>query len=264
MQVSEHLFIKKRIVPISFDNGNEVNILLVFGLNQLRVYGDKLRMFIELLSSQVQFFLPFMFRFYRHFLVQIAEKKNEGKLKCLQKSIEQRLFSLVMFLTNSGIKILNDIEFSLRTPLTLMLGPLEELISHGSISAKEELQLSMIHRNALRLLKLVNTLLDFSRIEAGRIQSRKYFQCSELIFLIVYEPCDIAAFTSDIASVFRAACEQAGISLIVKLDKTECILISLFYLFLRPRLRRQRYVGKNCFEFDFKFIQIYVPRKHYS
>jgi signal transduction histidine kinase len=58
----------------------------------------------------------------------------------------------------------------------------------------------MVHRNGLRLLKLVNTLLDFSRIETGRIQA-------------VYQPTDLATFTSELASVFRSAIERAGMRL---------------------------------------------------
>lgn len=63
-------------------------------------------------------------------------------------------------------------------------------------------QLEAVHRNSLRLLKLVNTLLDFSRIEAGRIQA-------------VYEATDLSAFTAELASVFRSAIERAGMQLIV-------------------------------------------------
>ena len=59
-------------------------------------------------------------------------------------------------------------------------------------------QLVTVRRNALRLLKLVNTLLDFSRIEAGRVQA-------------LYESTDLAGFTSEIASVFRSAMEKAGL-----------------------------------------------------
>jgi len=65
---------------------------------------------------------------------------------------------------------------------------------------KEQLQLA--HRNGLRLLKLVNTLLDFSRLEAGRVQA-------------CYEPTDLATFTAELASVFRSAIERANLQLTV-------------------------------------------------
>ncbi|WP_206603072.1 ATP-binding protein [Leptolyngbya ohadii] len=62
--------------------------------------------------------------------------------------------------------------------------------------------LELVHRNSLRLLKLVNTLLDFSRIEAGRMEA-------------VYEPTDLATYTAELSSVFRSAIERAGLQLIV-------------------------------------------------
>ena len=58
--------------------------------------------------------------------------------------------------------------------------------------------LATVNRNALRLLKLVNTLLDFARIEAGRADAN-------------YEPTDLATFTADLASAFRSAVESAGL-----------------------------------------------------
>jgi len=51
-------------------------------------------------------------------------------------------------------------------------------------------------------LKLVNTLLDFSLIEAGRIQAQ-------------YQPTDLATLTAELASVFRSAIKQAGLELVV-------------------------------------------------
>jgi CheY-like chemotaxis protein len=62
--------------------------------------------------------------------------------------------------------------------------------------------LALVHRSALRLLRLVNTLLDFSRIEAGRAHA-------------VYEPVNFATLTSDLASNFGSACQRAGLKLVV-------------------------------------------------
>ena len=67
---------------------------------------------------------------------------------------------------------------------------------------KQRERLEIVHRNGLRLQKLVNTLLDFSRIEAGRVQAS-------------FQPVDLAALTSDLASNFRSACEKAGLELVV-------------------------------------------------
>ena len=90
----------------------------------------------------------------------------------------------------------SNVSHELRTPLTLMLGPLEDMLNHDLPVDERELA-SVAHRNGLRLLKLVNTLLDFSRIEAGRIQA-------------LFEPTDLARYTAELASVFQAAAEKAG------------------------------------------------------
>ena len=67
----------------------------------------------------------------------------------------------------------SNVSHEFRTPLTLMLGPLQDLLArsqtHLSPTAKE--QLDLVSRNGARLLRLVNTLLDFSRLEAGRVQA---------------------------------------------------------------------------------------------
>ncbi len=106
-----------------------------------------------------------------------------------------------------------NISHEFRTPLTLMLGPLEDVLAnaYGVLPGGAAESLSTSHRNAMRLLKLVNTLLDFSRIEAGRIQAS-------------YQPTDLPAFTAELASNFRSLCEKAGLRLIVNcaaLDEAE-------------------------------------------
>jgi len=61
-------------------------------------------------------------------------------------------------------------------------------------------RMKVVHRNGVRLLKLVNSLLDFSRIEAGRASAN-------------YEPTDLATLTADIASNFRSATERRDLDL---------------------------------------------------
>src|SRR6185295_17200814 len=97
-----------------------------------------------------------------------------------------------------------------RTPLTLILGPTEELLS-GALVATTELQrahLETLRNNAVRLQKLVNTLLDFARVEAGRIEA-------------TYEPVDIGLLTRDLASTFCSAVHRAGLLYIVTCPASE-------------------------------------------
>jgi len=110
-----------------------------------------------------------------------------------------RLYAKTLELDELKTRFFANISHEFRTPLTLMMGPLEELLARfgpkGEHPAATEYQLlSLVHRNGLRLLKLVNALLDFARIEAGR---------------------DLAAYTAELASLFRSATDNAGLKLIV-------------------------------------------------
>ena len=104
------------------------------------------------------------------------------------------------------IAFFSNVSHEFRTPLTLMLGPLEDLLGDRLLSHNVHEQLSLAHRNSLRLLKLVNTLLDFSRIEAGRIEA-------------VYEPVDLSSLTAELASNFRSAIERAGLTFTVNCEQ---------------------------------------------
>jgi PAS domain S-box-containing protein len=98
----------------------------------------------------------------------------------------------------------SNVSHEFRTPLTLMLAPIEDMRA-SSLAPAEREQVDLLHRNALRLLKLVNNLLDFSRIEAGRVDAS-------------YEPTDLPSFTAELASTFRSAIERAGLSLVVECE----------------------------------------------
>ena len=96
-----------------------------------------------------------------------------------------------------------NISHEFRTPLTLMMGPLEDALAEKEgLSDTNRGRLELAHRNAMRQLKLVNTLLDFSRIEAGRIEAN-------------FEPVDLGEYTAELASVFRSAIEHAGLKYII-------------------------------------------------
>ena len=102
----------------------------------------------------------------------------------------------------------SNVSHEFRTPLTLMLGPLEDALATGveQLGEDNSERLHTVHRNGLRLLKLVNMLLDFSRIEAGRVKAS-------------YEAVDLSALTAELASVFRSTIERAGMYLEVKCNR---------------------------------------------
>jgi signal transduction histidine kinase len=99
----------------------------------------------------------------------------------------------------------NHVSHEFRTPLTLLLAPLQEIIQQGTFSADGYNALHMAYRNALRLQKLVNSLLDFASIESGKLEA-------------VFRPADLAAVTTDLASNFRGIVEQANLKFTVRCD----------------------------------------------
>jgi signal transduction histidine kinase/CheY-like chemotaxis protein len=116
---------------------------------------------------------------------------------------QQRRAEELAELDRAKTTFFSNISHEFRTPLTLIMGPVQDLRSrlHDADPGVRE-DLDLVRRNGLRLGKLVNALLDFSRVEAGRIQA-------------VYQPTDLAALTHDLASSFRSACEKAGLALTI-------------------------------------------------
>jgi PAS domain S-box-containing protein len=137
---------------------------------------------------------------------EVALRESEIERVREQAAVEQerqRTETLVE-LDRTKTLFFTHISHEFRTPLTLLLAPLQDALNDSThpLDPVHRERLELVYRNSLRLLKLVNTLLDFSRIEAGRMEA-------------VYEPVDLATFTADLASVFRSAIERAGLQLIV-------------------------------------------------
>jgi signal transduction histidine kinase/CheY-like chemotaxis protein len=138
---------------------------------------------------------------YQGFLTLVAGQIAAGLAAAQAYEAERRRAEALAEIDRAKTIFFSNASHEFRTPLTLILSPIEDLLlrSGGSPTvAAERAEVELMHRNGLRLLKLVNTLLDFSGIEAGRIEA-------------VYEPVDLAAFTAELASAFRSAMERAGL-----------------------------------------------------
>ncbi|HEY3488666.1 MAG TPA: ATP-binding protein [Candidatus Deferrimicrobiaceae bacterium] len=92
-----------------------------------------------------------------------------------------------------------NISHEFRTPLTLNLGPLEEMLAEPR-PPKDQARLDLMHRNALRLLRLVNNLLDFAQIEAGKMRA-------------VYRRVNLRATTKDLCASFESSFIARGLTL---------------------------------------------------
>lgn len=147
--------------------------------------------------------LPFDDR-YEAFFELLARGAADALSNARAFEEENRRAEELAELDRAKTKFFSNVSHEFRTPLTLMLGPVEDMLanSYTGLAPATKGQLEVVHRNSLRLLKLVNTMLDFSRIEAGRMQAS-------------YERTDLPRLTSDLASLFRSACERAGVQLIV-------------------------------------------------
>ncbi|WP_082857740.1 SpoIIE family protein phosphatase [Amycolatopsis regifaucium] len=155
---------------------------LVAGLNRYRDLDDGYRGFIELVAA--------------HLAAGITSARSY--------QAQQRRAEELAELDRAKTTFFSNISHEFRTPLTLIMGPVRDLLGReAGLDASTREELEVVRRNGLRLSKLVSTLLDFSRIEAGRMQAS-------------FEPVDLPAVTAELVSVFRSAIEKAGLRLTVE------------------------------------------------
>jgi len=170
------------VVPLALP-GQAPEGCLVAGINVRRRIDDDYRDFLRLVAANIA-----------------------GAVAAVRRTEEERQRAeMLAELDRAKTAFFSNVSHEFRTPLTLMLGPLEDALASG-LSEGLRSRLEVSHRNGLRLLRLVNTLLDFSRIEAGRAEA-------------VFESIDIADLTRELASVFRSAIERAGLSFGVVCDR---------------------------------------------
>lgn len=176
------------VVPVKSNVVHHLAGFLVAGISPRLRLDDSYRGFLELVSSQIA--------------TAIANARAYEEERKRAEALAEIDRAKTTFFTN--------ISHEFRTPLTLLLSPLEEALvsSKANMGDREREQLAVAHRNGMRLLKLVNTLLDFSRIEAGRIRAN-------------YEPTDLARLTGELASMFQSATEKAGLTLRIECSPLE-------------------------------------------
>lgn len=159
----------------------------------------------QLLSVAIFSFSGFIICFLTHQIRRHAEElkltmevlgRREDELDLANKHLRE--------LDRAKTEFFANISHEFRTPLTLILGPLESLMTESVEALPEEHRknLELVHRNTQRLLRLVNTLLDFSRIEARQVQPN-------------WQSTDLAGFTSELASNFSSCCSEGGVQLII-------------------------------------------------
>ncbi|HEY9507002.1 MAG TPA: ATP-binding protein, partial [Gemmatimonadales bacterium] len=152
--------------------------VLVAGLNPYRLFDDDYRGFLQLVAAQIA----------------------GAMVNAQAYEAERERAEALAELDQAKTAFFSNVSHEFRTPLTLMLGPLEQVLGRWSpdAAAGERALIQTAHRNGLRLLKLVNTLLDFARIEAGRARAS-------------YHPTDLPSLTAELASGFHPAMERAGL-----------------------------------------------------
>ena len=153
--------------------------VLIAGVNPHRELDDGYQTFFELAAGQVVT------------AIHNGRAREEERARAEQFAAIDR----------AKTAFLSSVSHEFRTPLTLMLGPTEDAIASPERALRGP-DLELVYRNELRLLKLVNSLLDFSRLEAERWQAS-------------FQPTDLSALTADLAGAFRSTVERAGLRLVV-------------------------------------------------
>lgn len=175
--------ITEAIVLPLLSSGQEKAIgALVAGVNASRKLDDDYRSFFGLIATQVAN------------AIQNARTAEEEKMRV----------DMLAEIDRAKTSFFSNVSHEFRTPLTLMLGPIEEALADedNPLPSVQHGRVVLMQRNALRLQKLVNTLLEFSRIQAGRVQA-------------TFVQTDLSALTIDLASSFRSTIEHAGMQLLV-------------------------------------------------
>lgn len=141
---------------------------------------------------------------YRGFCQLLADQLSSALVAVASYELQRHRADELAALDRAKTEFLSNVSHEFRTPLTLLLGPIDDALADVAGTGDPALveRLTMARRNAGRLRRLVDSMLDFSRIEAGRAHA---------------EPIntDVGALTAHIASSFSELCRRAGLRLVL-------------------------------------------------
>lgn len=169
------------VLPLAQRGQKESFGVLVCGVNPYRLLNENYRGLFELVADQISTSLTNVF----------ALEQERKRIEALAE------------IDRAKTTFFSNISHEFRTPLTLLLGPVQDLLNENTLPAEAKEKAEVAYRNGLRMQRLVNTLLDFSRIEARRMEPE-------------LQAVDIVSFTEDLASNFRSAIEKAGMQLYIQ------------------------------------------------
>ena len=171
---------KAFVVPLRSQAGERPYGFLVAGISSYQLFESEYEGFIALVASQ------------------LAAAIANARAYESERQRAERLAEL----DDAKTRFFTNVSHEFRTPLTLLLGPAADALSDQiePLSSSQRRRIELVQRNGERLLRLVNSLLDFARLESGRVEAQ-------------FEATDLALYTAQLASMFRAATDRAGISL---------------------------------------------------
>lgn len=135
--------------------------------------------------------------------LQVQNHKIESQRDRLRKTVEK-----IQKLSQSRLQFFTNVSHEFRTPLNLILGPIEDLLEGGKNISKElqDKYFYIIHRNANRILRLINQILEVYKIEDTTLEFKP-------------TPGDLVVYTKEIVNVFEPLAEHKNIKMAVESDK---------------------------------------------
>ena len=137
----------------------------------------------------------------------------------------ERLSKMVEDATQAKLRFFTNISHEFRTPITLLLGPLEDLLVSNKYPASEKKTFQLMHRNAKRLLRMVNQLMDLRKIDNEKMKLR--VNQYDLVSFVKEIKESYVALAEEHNIDFSCECEQEHIMLWFDRDKLDKSIFNL-------------------------------------